>query len=106
MKFDVVFLDGDHNYHTVSSEMQHMNSLIHDNSIVVVDDYSGRWGERDMWYAEREGYESVSIASTKIDTEKHGVKPAIDEWLEKNPGWNKQVLMGGEPVVLTKNFKF
>lgn len=102
MKFDVIFLDGDHNYHTVSNELVTLQSLITDTGIIVVDDYEGRWSERDLWYVDRPGYEDVSIASSKVDTEKHGVKPAVDEFLAANPEWKKLAPVGGEPVILTR----
>src|SRR5579864_4576553 len=85
MAFDVLLLDGDHNYHTVQQEMQHVEKLVKPGGIVICDDYDGRWSERDLWYAEREGYEDVKHATPKVDTEKHGVKAAIDEWLEAHP---------------------
>jgi hypothetical protein len=101
IKFDVVLLDGDHNYHTVSEELRHLEALTHDHSIVICDDYSGRWAERDLWYAERPGYEG-SVATHPIDTGKHGVKPAVDEWLLAHPEWCSQQPIKGEPVVLAK----
>jgi len=101
-KFDVVLLDGDHNYHTVSNELLSIAQLVNDDGIIVVDDYDGRWSERDLWYAERDGYEDVSNTTKKVDTEKHGVKPAVDEWLSANPQWNKVKPINGEPVLLTK----
>ncbi len=39
MKFDVILLDGDHNYHTVSTELALLEKLTYDHSIIVVDDY-------------------------------------------------------------------
>lgn len=102
MKFDVVLLDGDHNYHTVKQEMELLESLTHPHSLVICDDYDGRWSERDLWYAEREGYEGNKLASAKVDTEKHGVKPAIDEWLEKHPEWQKAQPVPGEPILLMR----
>jgi len=103
MKFDLVLLDGDHNYYTVSKELESIQSLVHDHSMIVVDDYAGRWGNSDLFYSERQTHKDVKIATQKIDTEKHGVQPAVDEWLEKNPSWKKQVIMQGEPVVLIKS---
>lgn len=102
MKFDVVLLDGDHNYHTVSSELRLLERLVHDHSIIVVDDYDGRWSERDLWYAERPGYEDVKVATPKVDTDKHGVKPAVDEWLQEHPEWQLVKPVPGEPIVLVK----
>lgn len=98
--FDVVMLDGDHNYDTVSKELVLLKSLVNENSIIVVDDYDGRWSERDLWYAERDGYENVKLASAKVDTEKHGVKPAVDDFLIANPNWKLLKPVPGEPIVL------
>lgn len=102
LKFNVLLLDGDHNYHTVAEEMKHVEALTYPTSLVICDDYNGRWSERDMWYAERPGYEDVKIATSKVDTEKHGVKPAIDEWLESHPEWQKAQPIPGEPILLMR----
>ncbi len=102
MKFDVVLLDGDHNYHTISQELKHLEHLVHDHSIIIIDDYDGRWSERDLWYAERPGYEDVKVATAKVDTEKHGVKAAVDEWLIEHPEWKLSKPIQGEPVLLMK----
>lgn len=101
-KFDVVLLDGDHNYYTVSKELEYLNSLTNENSLVLIDDYHGRWSERDLWYSERDGYESVNNATKRIDTEKHGVKPAVDDFLMKNSNWELSTPIKGEPVMLTR----
>lgn len=100
-KFDVILLDGDHNYHTVSHELEFLEQLTYDHSIVVIDDYDGRWSDRDLWYADRPGYEDVKLVTQKVDTEKHGVKPAVDEWLQKHPNWQLHKPIQGEPVILT-----
>lgn len=100
MKFDLVLLDGDHNYHTVSKEMSLLSSLVTENSLIVIDDYDGRWSNRDLWYAERPDYETVSVATKPVSTDKTGVQPAVDEWLEKNSSWKKFKLTSGEPIVL------
>jgi predicted O-methyltransferase YrrM len=101
--FDVVLLDGDHNYHTVSRELTHLGGITHVGSIVIIDDYNGRWSERDMWYSERQGYENVSDASKRQDTEKHGVKAAVDEFIDQNAdAWATAQPIQGEPIVLVK----
>ena len=102
LKFDVVLLDGDHNYHTVSQELSYLEDLTHPHSLVVIDDYDGRWSERDLWYAEREGYEDVKEATPRVETEKHGVKAAVDEWLEAHPVWQKAKPIPGEPILLMR----
>ena len=101
-KFDVILIDGDHNYYTVKQELQHLEDLAKSTSLVLIDDYHGRWSEKDLWYADREDYASVQDATTKIDTDKHGVKPAVDEYLEKNGTWETKLLIQGEPILLYK----
>lgn len=102
MKFNVILLDGDHNYHTVSQEMPLVAELLAPDGILIVDDYNGKWSDRDLFYSEREGYENVTCATPRIATEKHGVKPAVDDWLSANPGWIASSPMEGEPVLLMR----
>lgn len=102
MKFDVMLIDGDHNYHTVSNELKYVNQLTHDHSVVLIDDYDGRWAEKDLFYSERDGYEDNQHTTKKVDTEKHGVKVAVDEWLSANQIWKSSKLLQGEPIVLQR----
>lgn len=102
MKFDVILLDGDHNYHTVAKEMTYLDALLEPDGFAVIDDYDGKWSERDLWYADRPGYEDNQMTTKPVDTDKHGVKPAVDEWLEQNPIWQKHKPMPGEPIVLAR----
>ena len=102
MKFDVLLIDGDHNYHTVSQELQYVETLTNSGSIVICDDYSGRWASRDLFYQDRPGYENNKFVTPKIDTEKQGVKSAIDEWLNSHPNWVGSQPIQGEPIMLTK----
>lgn len=101
LKFDVVLIDGDHNYYTVSKELSYLNSISKDDSIVIIDDYNGRWSERDLWYADREGYENTN-ATKQEKSEKQGVKTAVDEFLSRENDWELIQLLKGEPVVLMK----
>lgn len=102
VRFDLVLLDGDHNYHTVAEELRYLSSLTADKAMIIVDDYDGRWSERDLWYAERPGYEHVKAVSQKVATDKHGVKPAVDDWLVGHPEWKLSKPIQGEPVMLLK----
>lgn len=102
VRFNLVLLDGDHNYHTVYNELNLLKPLLADESVIICDDYHGRWSERDLWYAERPGYEDVSQASKPVDTQKHGVKPAIDDWVSENPEWSIERPIEGEPVILVR----
>jgi 23S rRNA G2069 N7-methylase RlmK/C1962 C5-methylase RlmI len=101
-KFDVVMLDGDHNYHTVSEELKVIQDIVSNDAIIVVDDYDGRWSERDLFYSERPEYASNALTTKKVETEKHGVKAAVDEWLANNHAWELFKPIMGEPVLLKR----
>lgn len=104
-KFNVILIDGDHNYYTVSKELAYLDSIAAENSITIIDDYNGRWSDQDLWYAESKGYESVEKATRKVETEKRGVKPAVDEFLQANPSWDSSIPINGEPIVLRRKQK-
>ena len=107
LKFDIVFLDGDHNYFTVLSELSMIKALCHKSTLIICDDYLGRYSEEDMFYSERENYKDVRVneknipikddsgklqilhdkATPPVKTEKQGVKSAVDDFLTKNPEW-------------------
>jgi len=101
-KFDLILLDGDHNYYTVKKELEHITDISTDNTVVIVDDYHGRWSDRDLWYSDRPGYDKVLESTKPVETDKHGVKTAVDEFLVNNPNWFLSCPINGEPVVLTK----
>jgi hypothetical protein len=103
LKFDLLLIDGDHNYHTVVKEMEHVEALTHPHSVVIIDDYFGRWAKKDLFYKDRPGYEENQFATQKIDTEKHGVQPAVDEWLDSHKEWQKLHPLNGEPVLLIRS---
>ena len=102
-KFNIVLLDGDHNYHTVSKELTYLESITYENSLVICDDYNGRWSEKDQWYAEVKGYEYVEHTTKKVDTEKHGVKTAIDEFVSKNSNWKIHQPVNSESIILLRS---
>lgn len=103
IQFDVILLDGDHNYHTVSREMPLVTQLLAPNGMLVVDDYDGKWGRRDMWYAERSGYEDNVNVTARVASDKSGVGSAVDDWLGVNPGWVMTKPVYGEPVVIRRS---
>jgi hypothetical protein len=71
-KFDIIFLDGDHNYFTVSNELPLLEKMCHPWTIIVCDDYFGRYESADLFYSEREEYSSLRI-NEKNDAEWNGV---------------------------------
>lgn len=103
VKFDIILLDGDHNYHTVIQELKYIEELIHDHGMIVIDDYDGKWADRDLWYAEREGYQTVPGTTTRVETTKHGVKLAVNDWLARHPEWKIHKPIPGEPILLMRD---
>jgi predicted O-methyltransferase YrrM len=101
-KFDIIMIDGDHNYQTVYKELSYLEKVSHKNTLVVCDDYNGRWAKRDLYYSEREGYEENDIATKKIESDKKGVATAIDEFLEENLEYQSFFMMPGEPICIIK----
>lgn len=98
--WDLVLVDGDHNYYTVAKELELLKDRIHPGTLVVVDDYHGRWSERDLFYAERDSHKDNTLATQPVETEKKGVKAAVDDFLAANPEWTHRTLMQGEPILL------
>lgn len=99
-KFDLIFLDGDHNYYTVSRELDLLKDLLSPSGLLIVDDYFGKWSERDLFYSERDTHSQIESATPAVKTDKVGVKAAVDEFLGNNLSWTASAPIGGEPVVL------
>lgn len=100
-KFDIILIDGDHNYETISQECKILKNIMHENTLIIADDYEGRWSKKDLYYSDKEGYEENKLVTKKSkEYEKHGVKPAIDEFIENNNNIVSFKLMEGEPIVL------
>ena len=103
--FNLMLIDGDHNYHTVKKEFESIPNLLAPGGMVIFDDYDGRWSNQDEFFIEREGYEDNEMALSREEGEMEtkGVKPAIDEFLEANPDWVKTkmpALEEYEPIIL------
>lgn len=101
-KFDLILIDGDHNYHTVSQELSHLNRLLKPDGVCICDDYSGKWAERDLFYSTRETHDGVENTTEKVDTERHGVKTAIDDWVKENKDWKLTSAMHSESIILLR----
>jgi len=105
VKFDVILLDGDHNYYTVSRELPQIDLLMHENTLLVADDYKGKWSSRDLYYGDNEEYRDNTIATKRKDVQidadqKQGVQPAIDEFLLERKHLRSGFLMEGEPIMI------
>lgn len=104
--YDIILIDGDHNYHTVSKELAYLNDLSHERTLVICDDYDGRWSKQDLYYSEKKGYKDNMHATKKLDTQLKGVQAAVDEFLDNNPDWKAFQPINGEPVVLAKDHEY
>jgi hypothetical protein len=99
-----VLIDGDHNYHTVKTELSYLKKITHDNTLVICDDYTGRWADKDLYYADRPDYLDNPRVTKTLLTEKQGVATAIDEYLAENNDYKSFTLMKGEPIcIVNKN---
>lgn len=103
IKFDIIMIDGDHNYFTVAQELVHLNRMLKPEGIALVDDYQGnRWATKDLYYSTRESHEGIKDATPFHKTDKQGVKAAVDDYLEDNPDWAIARPVGCDAVLLTR----
>jgi len=84
--FTWLLIDGDHNYHTVKQELDHLVKFADKYTVFLCDDYNGKWSEKDLYYSERETHKEVDTTPV-IDTEQKGVRAAIDEFLKENDNY-------------------
>jgi hypothetical protein len=109
--FHLMLIDGDHNYYTVKRELEQINDLLLQGGIVIFDDYDGRWSEKDEYFADFEEYKDNPDATKRIETEseKKGVKPAVDEFLRENKDWSAakyKPLSDHEPIIIYRNQEY
>ena len=102
-KFDLVLLDGDHNYATVSKELQLLQRVIRPETFIVCDDFNGRWAEKDMFYIEKEEYRDNDLASPSLKSEKQGVGSAVRDFIGKNNNWDYIEFPPFEPAILYRS---
>ena len=106
VNFDLVLLDGDHNYETVSKELRYIRELINEDSMIIIDDYHGRYSHMDGFYAGTKGHENLAHKDLKRNEEKQGVKAAVDDFVKENPEftlYDVGTQVAGEVVCLSIN---
>ena len=106
--FDLVLIDGDHNYYTVKKELELLekNQFLNPWSVIICDDYLGRYSEKDMFYHNREEYENNELATNPKNiakSDKSGVKAAVDDFI-KNSKLPYSIWYGvGEPCLIFRS---
>ena len=98
IKYNLVLLDGDHNYYTVRKELDLIQNLTLPSTIIVCDDYYTDWAHEDLYYSEREDYKDNDLATKRQKTEKVGVATAVDDFVRDSNGkWNILPGLGAIP---------
>jgi len=102
--YDLVMIDGDHNYYTVFNELTMLEDLTHDHTLIVCDDYQGRYSEKDMFYSERDEYKNIELATPRINSEKSGIKNAVNDFVNTSKlDWKVDVFGPGDPCFLYRS---
>ena len=90
-KFDLIMIDGDHNYHTVFNELKMLENFTHNHTLIVCDDYLGKHSVKDNFIIETgEPFqrENKHIKSP-VRLERTGVKNAITDYInDSSISWN------------------
>jgi hypothetical protein len=87
-KFDLILIDGDHNYGTVKQELAFLPDISHSATLVICDDYAGRHANKDTFYSDYSSHQDIEIfREVEQRSDKQGVNQAIDEWVEAHPEW-------------------
>ena len=95
IKYNLILIDGDHNYYTVQKELELAKEFALPSTIIVCDDYNSKWAYQDMFYEEHEGYEENQLVTKRQESAKAGVRPAVDDFIEKSEGkWGLVVGLG------------
>jgi hypothetical protein len=105
-KFDLVLLDGDHNYETVRKELDDLMYLVHENSMIIIDDVHGRHTDCDSFYSDYPAHSNIEHKELDRNASRQGVNNAVHDFLEHHHDWHITDLgkiHGGEPIALTKN---
>ena len=83
--FDMILLDGDHNYYTVQKELFYSKDFLAPGGLIIADDYDI---DSDEYFASAEGYEDNELATSVRQSDEGGVRRAVDEFLDKNPDFD------------------
>jgi|ETNvirenome_6_85_1030632.scaffolds.fasta_scaffold04874_4 hypothetical protein len=103
IKYDLVMIDGDHNYYTVSNELRLVQKMIKPESLIICDDFFGKYSQKDMFYSDRLSHRDVDISTDKVENKKEGVMNAVCDFINEYPSWSGRGLDGVDPIILYRN---
>jgi predicted O-methyltransferase YrrM len=104
--YDLVMIDGDHNYYTVFNELRMLEDLTHDHTLIVCDDYQGRYRDKDLFYIERDSHKENKHLRDPVRLERQGVGLAIDDYISKTEGRLSSFAFGPLDPCFICNSKF
>lgn len=103
-KFDVILLDGDHNYQTVTRELEFFDQISFPHTLCVLDDYNGKHADKDDYYADKESHQGLDHKEFDRESSKKGMQNAINDFLASNDKWKLLDLNPQwEPVIITRD---
>ena len=74
-RFDAVFIDGDHNYFTVLSELKAVSSRLDERGMIFLHDVADKWSRADQYYDPR------AIPKEFLNGKKQGILTAVEDFL-------------------------
>lgn len=106
--FDLVLIDGDHNYDTVSKELSFLDAITHSHSLVICDDYSGRHSGKDSFYSDYDSHKGLKELSVDLDKSqnKGGVTAAVDDFIKNSNDWRGYACKEFEVYFMAKRLSF
>ena len=76
--FDVYLIDGDHNYYTVTKELELIHSRCKSGDLLLFNDVTGAWARRDLYY------DPEFIPNEFRGGKRQGVRTAIEDFLDRS----------------------
>lgn len=90
-KYDVAFIDGDHNYYTVINELTFLAKLLSQNSVVFIHDVTNPSCAYKDYY-----YDFTLIPEAFSHKDKQGIVNAVHDFIEEFPEFTYRVLTDSE----------
>ena len=113
LRFDLIMIDGDHNYATVFEELKLAKQLSHESTIIIADDFRGKWAREDCFYKDRPTHADNELLhrpthvledeDSKTSKNKKGVRTAIEDWIISEKDYTLLDIQKDAVVIFRKN---